>query len=99
MTNDVAVLPHASDGVGVVEWRRPPNNYVDVALLDGVLDGIVSLTAAGCRVVVLRSEGKHFCAGRDFSVPRSGGDEPSDTYDRAARLFEVNVPVVAQVQG
>ena len=51
--------------------------------------------------IVLCSEGKHFCAGADFSgaagrVGREGGPH---LYDVAIRLFEQPLPVVAAVQG
>jgi enoyl-CoA hydratase/carnithine racemase len=51
---------------------------------------------------VLSSNGKHFCAGADFSN-RSPGDgvrgNASLVYREALRLFDSPVPVVAAVQG
>ena len=55
------------DHVAVVEIRRPPENYFDVALITRLAEITEELAAGGdCRVVVLASEGKHFCAGADF---------------------------------
>jgi 2-(1,2-epoxy-1,2-dihydrophenyl)acetyl-CoA isomerase len=97
--SDVEVVLHLELHVGVVEIRRPPNNYLSVPVLDGVLEGIDTLVGEGCRAVVLRSDGKHFSAGRDFSASRLPGDAPEDMYERAARLFASPVPIVAEVQG
>lgn len=97
--NDIECTPHVAPHVGVVETRRPPNNYMNVQLLDGVLESIETLVEEGCRVVVLRSQGKHFSAGRDFSAPRLPGDMPEDLYERAARLFDSPIPIVAEIQG
>jgi enoyl-CoA hydratase/carnithine racemase len=86
--------------VAVVEIRRPPNNFFDVALIGGIADAIDRLAADGCRAVVLASEGRHFCAGADFGGGREGGatDGPH-LYDMAVRLFEQPLPIVAAVQG
>src|SRR2546421_118772 len=51
-----------------------------------------------CRAILLCSEGRHFCAGADFSGaggPVAGGH----VYDQAIRLFAARTPVVAAVQG
>src|SRR3954471_24996992 len=51
------------------------------------------------RVVVLCAQGKHFCAGADFSGDRTTGRGPRELYAEAIRLFEAPLPVVAAVQG
>ena len=47
------------------------------------------------------SEGKHFCAGADFT--RSSFKEESDAYaslyDQAVRLFRTKKPIIAAIQG
>ena len=50
---------------------------------------------------MLCSEGKHFCAGADFSgaAGRVGRDGAPHLYDVAIRLFEQPLPIVAAVQG
>lgn len=94
-----------SDLVATVEIRRPPNNFFDTALIDSIADAYAALEAASCRVVVLRSQGKHFCAGADFSgrsVGRPGLDPllgAKDLYRAAARLFDAPTPVIAAIQG
>lgn len=85
--------------VAVVEIRRPPNNFFDVALIAGIADAVDELAATGCRAVVLASQGRHFCAGADFSGGRDRGAGGPHLYDMAIRLFEQPIPIVAAVQG
>jgi enoyl-CoA hydratase/carnithine racemase len=99
---DVDVAVDDSTFVATVEIRRPPNNFFDVTLIRSLAEAYESLDAdpAACRAIVLCSEGKHFCAGADFSG-RSGGGPGStgDLYAEALRLFRAGTPVVAAVQG
>lgn len=99
---DVSVVIDEATFVATVEIRRPPNNFFDVALIRSLAEAYESLDAdpAACRAIVLCSEGKHFCAGADFSG-RSGGGPGStgDLYAEALRLFREGTPVVAAVQG
>jgi 2-(1,2-epoxy-1,2-dihydrophenyl)acetyl-CoA isomerase len=87
-----------ADHVAVVELRRPPNNFFDVAMIRRIADMYDTVLTSGARVIMLCSEGKHFCAGADFSSrDRTGG--PGDLYREAVRLFSTELPVVAAVQG
>lgn len=86
--------------VGTIEIRRPPNNFMDAFLIAGIADALEQLqTDSDARVVVLRSEGKHFSAGRDFSKPRAPGDSAGELYEQAARIVAAELPIVAEVQG
>jgi 2-(1,2-epoxy-1,2-dihydrophenyl)acetyl-CoA isomerase len=97
------------DFVATVELRRPPENYFDVTLIRALADAYQQLDAdSACRAIVLCSEGKHFCAGADFTGPTSADDLGSISeakggvsalYSEAIRLFEMATPVVAAVQG
>ena len=90
-----------ADHVAIVEISRPPNNFFDAGLIGALADALGELAGdAACRAVVLCSEGRHFCAGADFSraSPIGPGDGPH-LYDMAARLFEQPLPVVAAIQG
>lgn len=90
----------ADDHVGTVEIHRPPNNHFDVDLIDSIAEVINRLDEAGCRAVVLCSEGKHFCAGADFGGPRPDTELPlRHVYDAAYELFSCRLPIVAAVQG
>lgn len=88
--------------VGVLEIHRPPNNHFDLDVLTALADTAEELAAGDCRVLVLCSEGKNFCAGVDFA---SGGvgDTPVSTlsaiYGQGVRLFSLPIPVIAAVQG
>ena len=91
--------------VATVEIHRPPNNFFDFDLIGSIADAYESLDGnSNCRVILLCSEGKHFCAGADFSARASWGHEQLDAqagqlYREAARVFRSGKPVVAAVQG
>jgi 2-(1,2-epoxy-1,2-dihydrophenyl)acetyl-CoA isomerase len=94
---DVRVEQHGKH-VAVVCLHRPPNNYFDSALIDAVATAYEELDASGwCRAIVLAAEGKHFCAGLDFSA--NAGQDITELYHHALRLFAAPLPVVAAVQG
>jgi enoyl-CoA hydratase/carnithine racemase len=97
-------LDTGDDGVSVVEIHRPPANYFDVHLIRQLAEAYGVAEADGrTRALLLCSEGKHFCAGGDFSGASDAEPLPEDLastlYAEAVRLFEVAVPVVAVVQG
>jgi 2-(1,2-epoxy-1,2-dihydrophenyl)acetyl-CoA isomerase len=84
--------------VAVTCLHRPPNNFFDTALLAELAEAYETLAAnKDCRVIVLRSEGKNFCAGLDFANNRD--QDIAALYDNAVRLFAAPLPVVAAVQG
>ena len=86
--------------VAEVELHRPPANYFNAALLEGIVDSIRWADRHGCRAVVLCSEGRHFCAGLEFGtgpVPQS--DALGALYRQAVALVSLPLPVVVAVQG
>jgi enoyl-CoA hydratase/carnithine racemase len=89
--------------VAVLTIRRPPANYFDRALIGMLADAAADLDAdKDCRAIVLCSEGKHFCAGANFSGDEMGGDRVRASealYRDAVRLFRIKLPVIAAVQG
>jgi 2-(1,2-epoxy-1,2-dihydrophenyl)acetyl-CoA isomerase len=92
------------DYVALVEIHRPPNNFMDIALLSSLSDAYSALDADdSCRAVVLATEGKHFCGGADFSAPNDpdlmDDEEAPSLYQVGTRLFRNTKPVVAAVQG
>ena len=94
-----------TDYVAIVEIRRPPNNFFDFNLIRQIADTYELLdNDDACRAIVLCSEGKHFCAGADFSARESWGQEQLDAqagnlYREAARVFRAQKPVIAAVEG
>lgn len=85
--------------VGVVEICRPPLNFFDVRLIENIADSFELLDETdACRVVLLASEGKHFCAGANFGT-EGGEPDVKPLYKQAERVFATCKPVVAAVQG
>ena len=100
-TTDVTI-EFASDAahVAIVEMHRPPNNYFDIALIKGIADAYQRLDDdVDCRAIVLCAEGKHFCAGADFSRAAEDRGSAGELYAQALRLFGAGKPVVAAVHG
>ena len=101
---DVTASVHGEQ-VGIAEIRRPPDNFFDAGLIGSLADSFEWLQAEGAGAIVLCSEGKHFCAGADFTgrseqasrIGAAGG--ASELYSQALRLFEAPLPVIAAVQG
>ena len=97
--------------VGLVEIRRPPNNFFDIALIREIASAFEALDAdAECRAVVLAAQGKAFCAGANFgdggTLERDGsrllsGPTPgaAHLYVEGNRLFRTKKPIVAAVHG
>lgn len=89
--------------VALVEIRRPPHNFFDLALIRDLADAYEALDAAPeCRALVLAAEGKAFCAGANFetgSLDDTVAAGSSHLYAEAVRLFACSKPVVAAVQG
>ncbi|GIT22500.1 MAG: hypothetical protein CM1200mP40_21820 [Gammaproteobacteria bacterium] len=92
------------------EIDRPPNNFFDLALIRDMADCFDELDEdSNCRAIVLCSNGKHFCAGANFSTPDSkaegdvlvaeSADQRNPIYQEAVRLFGNKKPVIAAVQG
>ena len=91
--------------IATIEMRGPPNNFVSVALIAAIADALERLDRdPACRAAVLCAEGKHFCAGADFSTRgQDGRAEPVERgrhlYKEAIRLWRTAKPIVAAVQG
>src|SRR5215831_7262010 len=96
--------------VALIELRRPPNNFFDIALIREIADALEALDADnGCRAVVLAAQGKAFCAGANYgdgsTLDREGQRPGEQTqgvkhlYQEAIRLFRTRKPIVAAVHG
>src|SRR5580700_10825323 len=92
-------------GIGEVVIDHPPVNALDVAAW---FDLAEALTAAGRvpenRVVILRAEGRGFCAGVDIKEINAKGDAALVGVNRGcaaafAAVYDCEVPVIAAVHG
>ena len=104
-------LDFETDGVVRLSLRRPEaRNALTPEMVAGIpelLEERAALPAERCRVVVLRGEGKVFCAGADLKAMRESGqareEENREDARRFATLFRsvaaFPAPVVAAVQG
>jgi enoyl-CoA hydratase/carnithine racemase len=93
-----------SNFIATVELRRPPNNFVNVAMIAELADRLDTLdNEPQCRAIVLCSEGKHFSAGADLASRGPDGRDPTERvrhlYKEAVRLWRTAKPIVAAVQG
>ena len=92
-------------GIAEVVIDHPPVNALDVA---GWFDLADRVTAAGRvpdnRVVIVRAEGRGFCAGVDIKEIQALGDQALIGANRGcfaafAAVYECEVPVIAAVHG
>jgi len=98
-----------TDGlVATVEIRRPPNNFFDAALIAEISQAFERIDAdPAIRTIVLAAEGRHFCAGADFSKRMDTGTVQESSrsgagrhlYKEAIRLFRSRKPVVGAIHG
>jgi enoyl-CoA hydratase/carnithine racemase len=104
------IVVETSGFVTVVEIRRPPNNFFDIALIRELAGALEALDDdRSCRAVVLAAQGKAFCAGANFgdgSTLDQEGRRPGEQaqpvahlYVEAVRLFRTQKPIVAAVHG
>jgi enoyl-CoA hydratase len=92
-------------GIAEVVINHPPVNALDVAGWFALADAVL---AAGRvpdnRVVILRAEGRGFCAGVDIKEIQAKGDDALIGVNRGcfaafAAVYDCEVPVIAAVQG
>jgi len=103
-TSTAAFVPYRDllvelDGhVGIIRLNRPPHNFFDNDLIHGLVEAFDYLDGIEqCRVVLLTSEGKAFCAGANFNS--ASPVTPRQLYKHAVRLFRTKKPIVAAVNG
>jgi enoyl-CoA hydratase/carnithine racemase len=94
------------DFVATLEIQRPPNNFFSVEMIKEIAAALETMDdMPEVRSVLFCSQGKHFCAGNDFSSTGGGSDQtggPQGTnplYSEGVRLFRTKKPIVAAVQG
>ncbi|MFG1682713.1 enoyl-CoA hydratase/isomerase family protein [Nonomuraea sp. NPDC049269] len=104
-----AVTVEVLDGVAdIVMCRGARGNAIDLDLARGLRDAARACLEENVRAVLLRGEGRSFCAGgdlREFSALRGAVlkdhlMEVTDALHGALRIFaRMDAPLVAQVQG
>ena len=104
---DIAV--EQTGHVALVEMRRPPNNFFDIALIQEIASAFEALDAdANCRAIVLAAQGKAFCAGANFGdgsmLDKDGQRVDRDIavqhlYLEGNRLFRTRKPIVGAIHG
>lgn len=92
--------------IATLEIRRPPHNYLDIALVDSLASALEYIDGeTEARAVLLCSEGRSFCAGANLrgdgpATPPTGNRRGREhLYREAVRLFETGTPIVAAVHG
>lgn len=96
--------------VALVEIRRPPNNFFDIALIKDIAFAFEAFdNELDIRAIVLASQGKVFCAGANFgdgSTLDAQGRRPGEPapgvqslYMEGNRLFRTKKPIIAAIQG
>ncbi len=99
--DDISV--QVKGNLAYVEIQRPPNNFFDYLLIEQIADAYEELDEVSeCRVVILSSQGKNFCAGANFGQDEDMLDKSvpySKLYAQAVRLFKTKKPVIAVIQG
>ncbi|MDC0072894.1 enoyl-CoA hydratase/isomerase family protein [Gammaproteobacteria bacterium] len=89
--------------IATIKIQRPPNNFFDYLLIQQIADVLEELDEQSeCRVNILASEGKNFCAGANFSQDTemmNKSNPYSKLYSEAVRLFRTRKPIIAAVQG
>jgi enoyl-CoA hydratase/carnithine racemase len=98
--------------VALIEIRRPPHNFFDVALIQEIAGALETLDEdIDCRAAVLAAQGKSFCAGANFgdgSTLDKAGQRPGELNREAAvqhlylegnRLFRTKKPIIVAVHG
>ncbi|HUI04392.1 MAG TPA: enoyl-CoA hydratase family protein [Acidimicrobiales bacterium] len=92
-------------GTAEVVIDVPPVNALDVASWFALADAVLAAGAdPSVRVVVLRAEGRGFCAGVDIKEIQAQGDEALVGVNRGcaaafAAVYDCEVPVIAAVHG
>lgn len=88
------------DGVGVITMLGGAENYLTVFLLRELAEALHHVAEdPDCGAIVVRAEGKHFCAGRDWRTARDPEDTAEAIYTCAPQLIDVAKPWAAELTG
>jgi enoyl-CoA hydratase/carnithine racemase len=89
-------LPH----VATISFRRGEHNFFNFELLMMIVSTLEELAGTDTRAVILRSAGRHFCAGASFG-PSNLAEGPSEHIHESVvpRLFAQPLPLIAVIDG
>lgn len=106
MANYEEITYEKQDAIGVLALNNPRRvNALSTRMVAEITDTLHSIAAdEAIKVVILRAEGNHFCAGHDLNEMVGGGiRDYQRIFDRCTRMMrlihELPQPVIAQVQG
>ena len=96
------------DHIATVEMQNGELNFFDLDMLTALADCFADLDRESqCRVILLASGGRAFCAGANFAggtraeglSAKTQSPSGSPLYDQAVRLFSNKKPIVGAVNG
>ena len=103
-------LPGRAGDIAQLVLNRPEAaNAFNAEMVEGILSQIRTIMARKetCRAVVLRAQGKHFCAGADLTWMKTSAElseaenvtEADKLTDLFRALYRMPIPTIAMVQG
>lgn len=102
-TQSNAIETEILEHVGIITFSNPPFNYFSAQILESIAAALKAFDEQpAVRVVIVRSAGKVFCAGAEFSGEEGQGSapfDPSDIYHAGLKLFQSRKPIIAEIQG
>ena len=109
MASNLHVGVEVSEFVATVEIRKPPHNFLDYDLVQGLAEAFEALDEdPACRAIVLAAQGKSFCAGANLgdgrNLPADGRSTVQTAgrphlYVEAIRMFRTRKPVIGAIHG
>lgn len=104
MSNYRYISVQVEDYIGVIELDNAPYNFINPDMLQELLTAMRELDESHtCRVIVISSAHKVFCAGADFKSELERGTDlgtaSKQFYAIAMQLFDIGTPMVAAIEG
>jgi enoyl-CoA hydratase/carnithine racemase len=93
---------HVDGDVAYLAMQQAPHNFINEALIDGLVGGMRWAQEQGARAIVIRSNLRNFCAGADVALFEGAQQGIAPTADVAGvlELFDtLPIPVLASVHG